>query len=287
MTTLFDEWMPWSGWWLSMAATAEDLPTQEDLARARHQPSCASLWNRLPAGVPPERIGAVVLCADDTMPGAFPSVLDRLPSLTTLSVPAELLPKIGRKVAGRLREIDVIGTTARLPDHPFPALQVLRCRDAEVRFDSENLPALERLSLRKPSAAQQKAIAAMPKLWGLHVGPIGEAHLPWLASMQNLQSLTLHGGRVANLLPLSGLRGLRQIEFFALPALKDVAPLARLSQLDEVCFNQCTAVSEIDALLELPALRRVAFYASGDGRKCTKVLKRLAERGVTIWPELD
>lgn len=286
MTTIFDEWMPWKGWWLSMAATADDAPTPEELARARRQPACASVWNRLPAGIPPEMIGAVMLCADDA-PDSFPAVLDRLPSLTTLSVPSELLPKLSRKVASRLREIDVIGTSAQLPDHPFPALQVLRCRDAEVRFDPKNLPVIERLSLRKPSTAQQKAIAAMPKLWGLHVGPIGDANLAWLASLQKLQSLTLHGGRVADLTPLSICRGLRQIEFFALPRLKDVGPIAHLSQLDEVCFNQCTAVSKIESLLELPALRRVAFYASGDGRKYVKVLKALAARGVTIWPELD
>lgn len=286
MTTRFDEWLPWKGSWLSMAATPAEVRTREELARSPHQPSCASVWNELPAGVPPEHIGAVMLAAR-VEPDTLPSVLEELPALTTLSVPAALVSQIGPKVASRVRELVVVGTSAKLPDHPFPALRVLRCNDAELQFDPRRLPVLERLSLRKPSAAQQKAIASMSTLSGLRVGPIGQANMAWLVSMRQLESLTLVGGRVADLSPLAVCHGLRQVEFIALPALEDVAPLARLVQLDEVCFNQCSGVSKIEALLELPALRRVAFYASGKGRTYGKVLKTLAGRGVTIWPELD
>lgn len=286
MIDRFETWLPWKGAWLSMAATPEEVRSPEVLARAARQPSVASVWNTLPQGTKPSDIGSVVLVGDE-YPSDLPEILRSLPELTTLSTPAHLVEKIDSALAARLVQIVVESGKARLPPHPFPRLRVLRSNDGELEFEASQVPALERLSLNKPSARMQKTIAQLTALWGLRVRPISQSTLAWITSLKQLKCVTLNGSRLSELTPLSDCKHLEQLGLTAFTSVKDIKPIAGLEMLDEVAFNQCTGLTRIEALLELPRLKKVVFYASGAGKSHEKVLRTLEARGVEMWPSLD
>lgn len=286
MIDRFETWLPWKGAWLSMAATPQEVLSPEVLARAARQPVLASVWNTLPKGTSPSDIGSVVLVGDEC-PSDLPEILRSLPELTTLSTPSRLVEKIDSALAARLVEIVVQAGKARLPSHPFPRLRVLRSDDGELEFEASQVPALERLSLNKPSARMQKTIGQLTALWGLRVRPVSQSTLAWITSLKRLKCVTLNGSRLSDLTPLSDCKHLEQLGLTAFPGVQNIKPIAGLELLDEVAFNQCTGLTRIDALLQLPRLKKVVFYASGAGKSYEKVLRTLATRGVEMWPPLD
>jgi hypothetical protein len=218
----------------------------------------------------------------------------------------------------------IVAPVARLvaDDDAPPRLRVLHLRDADalpaqlaVRLHGlgldlstslealPRLPELRRLDVTIPSLAGVGALPLTHLGLGyfadLDPGPLadhptvevlfaGSALLPVVGRLPRLHTLALHGPiPPETVTEIPALTGLRTLHVHA--RVFDASALPALPSLEELVIHGCDTLHAADALLRLPALRRVGFSTA---RPDPATATRLRERGVqlrtavTLWPAL-
>lgn len=170
------------------------------------------------------------------------------------------------KGLGRLPALDrlmINGSAVRdfrdLSGSPLRTLTLLYMKDLTSLGDLRDCPGLAALELRDC--------------------PLVE-HLP----LKQVSALSLYGARWADTSLLTGLSGLRTLEF-SMSELGDIAPLAALPHLAELDLRHCRSVQNAGSLLDMPSLAHAhlaqAAWSTPSGAPVTAVTE-LRERGVTV-----
>ena len=165
-------------------------------------------------------------------------------------------------------------------------LSSLRVRLAPTVRDLAPLSALAHLRTLQLSCAAPADLAPLATLRDLQAltleGPLGPNAITTIGKLSRLQVLALHPtGTLSDLAPLAKLTGLRALSLVGCKPLADLRPLAALDGLEVLALRACRRVADITPLTALPKLKRLHIHAC-DSITDADTLLTLEQRGVAL-----
>ena len=107
------------------------------------------------------------------------------------------------------------------------------------------------------TATQIKKISLVPQIKELHLLSAKAKDYDFLNELKSLETLDIRGGSTKDYSAITGLSGLKAINFLAFRCLKDLSFLQNLTNLQFIGLERCSNVKEIPDLVQLTQLRQV------------------------------